>query len=128
MIYDLTNVASSGPINKRFAKIAAPILKSIVENKSQGISDKLKRAEAKIMSLWSEEFEDLDQSTRLRLNEFSSWFEDYENVKQLSSVLEMPGQYDNITGPPEVERHVTVGLCARAANFCIQTAAEKDYH
>ena len=60
------------------------------------------------MSLWSEEFEDLDQSTRLRLNEFSSWFEDYENVKQLSSVLEMPGQYDNITGPPEVERHVTV--------------------
>lgn len=108
MIYDLTNVASSGPINKRFAKIAAPILKSIVENKSQGISDKLKRAEAKIMSLWSEEFEDLDQSTRLRLNEFSSWFEDYENVKQLSSVLEMPGQYDNITGPPEVERHVTV--------------------
>lgn len=108
MISDLTNVTTSGPINERFAKIAAPILKSIIGDKARGISDKLKRAEAKIMSLWLEEFEDLDRSTRLRLNEFSSWFEDYEHMKQLSSVLEIPGQYDNITGPPEVERHITV--------------------
>lgn len=111
MLLDLAVVDDPllGPINKRFVEIASPILNSVVKSalkEKMSVSETLKKVEVQVLDEWRKEFHDIENSARLRLSDFSSWFELMHSSSE--QVLEVPGQYDNIIAPPDASKHVTV--------------------
>ena len=110
MMQDLANSQDPllGPINKRFVEIASPVLRNVIAvalKEKKSLNDALKRAEMQIAVEWRKDFQRAETASRLRLSDFSSWFDTYETLEQS---LEIPGQYDNISAPPEVSKHITV--------------------
>ena len=113
MISDLTNTEDPllGLINKRFVEIASPMLTSAIataRREKTSVNAALKHAEAQIVAVWVKEFPGLNNASRIRLSDFSSWFASYASFAGVSTALEIPGQYDNINAPPDMERHVTI--------------------
>lgn len=127
-----------GPINKRFVEIASPVLRNVIATalkEKTSLNDALKRAEIQIAAEWRKDFQRSETASRLRLSDFSSWFEMYEPSEQS---LEIPGQYDNIYAPPEVSKHITVSSFVpevqifsskqRPKKLIMRGSDGKDYH
>ena len=51
----------------------------------------LKHAEAQIVAVWVKEFPGLNNASRIRLSDFSSWFASYASFAGVSTALEIPG-------------------------------------
>ena len=113
MISDLTNTEDPllGLINKRFVEIASPLLTTAIataRREKTSVNAALKHAEAQIVANWVKEFPGLNNASRIRLSDFSLWFASYANFTGVSTALEIPGQYDDVNAPPDMERHVTI--------------------
>jgi len=127
-----------GTINARFAEVAGPVLRQAVSSCSGSrIHDALKQAEQRISTIWNDKYAGLESSSRLRLTEFSTWFASFE-AHEASSVIEIPGQYDSIQSPPEIQKQVYItGFAPEARVFASKQRPKKitlrgsdgrDYH
>ena len=116
-----------GAINARFSEVAEPILRQAVASVSDGsrVHDALKQAEQSIVSVWNSKYAKLESSSRLRLSDFCTWFNAFE-PHNCATALEVPGQYDNITAPPDVQKHVYItGFAPEAQVFASKQRPKK---
>ena len=122
-----TESNSFGAINARFAEVAGPILKQAIACDINGsrMHDALKQAEQRIGSVWNSKYAALESSSRIRLIDFSTWFNAFE-PHDCAAILEIPGQYDNINAPPDIQKLVYItGFAPEAQVFASKQRPKK---
>jgi DNA-dependent protein kinase catalytic subunit len=122
-----------GNLNARFAQVArGPLTKAIGGSDrairlrkgelARWLPQAVAEAERKIVEHWMKQFGKAQELPRQRVTQFSQWFASFEppvaggagvtGRRHLSPTfrmgIEVPGQYDALTGPPDVTSHAQI--------------------
>ena len=99
-----------GPLNANFTNIASNLLDKHLDSaeNSTSVAEIIKRAENEIVIAWGSAGAEFEKATRLRIGDLSTWFTNFDSLSTNYVTLEIPGQYDALMSPPDVDRHVSV--------------------
>ena len=112
MKLDVANASDPliGPLNANFTNIASNIIDKHLDSaeNSTSFAEIIKRVENEIVVAWGSAGAELEKATRLRIGDLSTWFTNFDSLSTNDVTLEIPGQYDALISPPDVDQHISV--------------------